>query len=64
MNGESKQEAATGNSPVEASFLAIERLTGMSVEMIEFNLEATGEGASSLGEVNIIAKYDLSLINI
>uniref|UniRef100_UPI0038F75504 alpha-isopropylmalate synthase regulatory domain-containing protein n=1 Tax=Streptomyces scabiei TaxID=1930 RepID=UPI0038F75504 len=40
INGESKQEAATGNGPVEASFLAIERLTGMAVEMIEFNLEA------------------------
>ncbi|MEH6397029.1 2-isopropylmalate synthase [Pseudoalteromonas sp.] len=58
IGGESKQEAATGNGPVEASFLAIERLTGMAVEMIEFNLEATGEGASSLGQVNIIAKYD------
>ena len=58
IDGESKQEAATGNGPVEASFLAIERLTGMSVEMIEYNLEATGQGASSLGQVNIIAKYD------
>ena len=58
IDGEAKQEAATGNGPVEASFAAIERLTGMSVEMIEYNLEATGQGASSLGQVNIIAKYD------
>ncbi|MCF2859270.1 2-isopropylmalate synthase [Pseudoalteromonas sp. SMS1] len=52
------QEAATGNGPVEAAFLAIERITGHAVEVIEYNLEATGQGASSLGQVNIIAKYD------
>ncbi|KZN46944.1 2-isopropylmalate synthase [Pseudoalteromonas luteoviolacea] len=52
------QEAATGNGPVEAAFLAIERITGQAVEVIEYNLEATGQGASSLGQVNIIAKFD------
>ncbi|KZN68096.1 2-isopropylmalate synthase [Pseudoalteromonas luteoviolacea] len=52
------QEAATGNGPVEAAFLAIERITGHAVEVIEYNLEATGQGASSLGQVNIIAKFD------
>jgi 2-isopropylmalate synthase len=58
VGGQSKQEAATGNGPVEASFKAIERITGMAVEVIEYNLDATGQGASSLGQVNIIAKYD------
>ncbi|WP_022945940.1 2-isopropylmalate synthase [Pseudoalteromonas ruthenica] len=55
--GEQRQEAATGNGPVEASFAAIARLTGMAVEVIEYNLDATGQGASSLGQVDIIAQY-------
>ncbi|WP_010604309.1 2-isopropylmalate synthase [Pseudoalteromonas maricaloris] len=58
LNGELKQEAATGNGPVEAAFLAIERITGMAVEVVEYNLDATGKGASSLGQVDIIAKFD------
>ncbi len=58
VGGEARQEAATGNGPVEASFKAIERITGMAVEVIEYNLDATGQGASSLGQVDIIAKYD------
>jgi 2-isopropylmalate synthase len=58
IGGVAHQEAATGNGPVEASFLAIERVTGMAVEVIEYNLDATGQGASSLGQVDIIAKYD------
>ncbi|MEJ6476117.1 2-isopropylmalate synthase [Pseudoalteromonas piscicida] len=58
QNGELKQEAATGNGPVEAAFLAIERITGMAVEVVEYNLDATGKGASSLGQVDIIAKFD------
>ena len=55
--GEQRQEAATGNGPVEASFAAIARLTGMAVEVIEYNLDATGQGASSLGQVDINAQY-------
>ncbi|WP_105190290.1 2-isopropylmalate synthase [Pseudoalteromonas sp. T1lg48] len=55
--GVEKQEAATGNGPVEASFAALARLTGMDVDVIEYNLDATGQGASSLGQVDIIAKY-------
>ncbi|WP_339141206.1 2-isopropylmalate synthase [Pseudoalteromonas galatheae] len=58
LNGELKQEAATGNGPVEAAFVAIERITGMAVEVVEYNLDATGKGASSLGQVDIIAKFD------
>ncbi|CCQ09285.1 2-isopropylmalate synthase [Pseudoalteromonas luteoviolacea B = ATCC 29581] len=58
IGGVMRQEAATGNGPVEASFLAIERLTNMGVELIEYNLDATGQGVSSLGQVDIIAKYD------
>lgn len=51
-------EAATGNGPVEASFKAIKRMTNMDIEIIEYNLDATGQGEGSLGQVDIIAKYD------
>ncbi|TMP30034.1 2-isopropylmalate synthase [Pseudoalteromonas rubra] len=58
MGEQLKQEAATGNGPVEAAFLALERITGKAVDIVEYNLDATGQGASSLGQVDMIAKYD------
>lgn len=57
ISGEHFSEAATGNGPVEASYKAIKRMTGMDIEIIEYNLDATGQGESSLGQVDIIAKY-------
>ncbi|ATC96055.1 2-isopropylmalate synthase [Pseudoalteromonas tunicata] len=58
IGGEKVSEAATGNGPVEASYKAIKRITAMDVEVIEYNLDATGAGESSLGQVDIIAKFD------
>ncbi|MGB0986408.1 MAG: alpha-isopropylmalate synthase regulatory domain-containing protein, partial [Pseudoalteromonas spongiae] len=58
IGGKEVTEAATGNGPVEASFKAIKRMTNMDVEIIEYNLDATGQGEGSLGQVDIIAKFD------
>ena len=58
IGGEQISEAATGNGPVEASYKALKRITGMEIEVIEYNLDATGAGESSLGQVDVIAKFD------
>jgi 2-isopropylmalate synthase len=58
IGGQKITEAATGNGPVEASFKAIKRITNLDIEIIEYNLDATGQGEESLGQVDIIAKFD------
>ncbi|TKP80025.1 alpha-isopropylmalate synthase regulatory domain-containing protein, partial [Enterococcus faecalis] len=47
-------EAATGNGPVEAAFQAIHRITGQPLKMVDYNLQAKGEGENALGQVDII----------
>lgn len=51
-------EAATGNGPVEAAFNAINRITNVNIEMIDYSLKAKGEGENALGQVDIIAVYN------
>ena len=50
-------EAATGNGPVEAAFQAIHRITGQPLKMVDYNLQAKGEGENALGQVDIIVEY-------
>ncbi len=50
-------EAATGNGPVEAAFSAIHRIAKLDVKMVDYNLQAKGEGENALGQVDIIAEY-------
>ncbi|MHB8061022.1 MAG: 2-isopropylmalate synthase [Ruminiclostridium sp.] len=46
-------EAATGDGPVDAAFNAIERATGVNVELIHYHIEAVTEGKDALGEVTV-----------
>ena len=46
-------EAATGDGPVDAVFNAIERATGLTFELMEYNLSAVTEGKDALGEVMV-----------
>ena len=50
-------EAATGNGPVEAAFQAVHRITKLDVNMVDYNLQAKGEGENALGQVDIIVEY-------
>lgn len=58
VEGVNKTEAATGNGPVEAAFQAITRITGISIRMVDFNLQAKGSGENALGQVDIIAEHE------
>ena len=51
-------EAATGNGPVEAAFQAIQRISKLSIKMVDFNLSAKGSGEEALGQVDIIAEFE------
>jgi len=46
-------EAATGDGPVDAAFNAIERATGMDVELVQYSIKAVTEGKDALGEVTV-----------
>jgi len=51
--GESVEEAATGDGPVDAVFNAIDRATGIAVTLKEFNVHAVTPGRKAMGEVSV-----------
>ncbi len=51
-------EAATGNGPVEAAFKAISQISNVDIEVINYSLNAKGEGENALGQVDLVAKYN------
>jgi 2-isopropylmalate synthase len=46
-------EAATGDGPIDAAFNAIDRATGVSLELDDYCLRAVTEGKDALGEVTV-----------
>ncbi|WP_031570010.1 2-isopropylmalate synthase [Rheinheimera texasensis] len=58
VGDETYTEAATGNGPVEAAFQAIHRIAKLEdAKMVDYNLQAKGEGENALGQVDIIIEY-------
>lgn len=55
---EVKSEAATGNGPVDAVYQAINRIAGIPVSMVKYQLSAKGHGENALGQVDIVAEYN------
>jgi len=51
-------EAATGNGPVEAAFNAVNQISNVDLEIVDYSLKAKGEGENALGQVDIVAKYN------
>lgn len=56
--GEITTETATGNGPVEAAYQALQRISHLKVNMVDYNLTAKGRGEDALGQVDIIAEYE------
>ncbi|MBI4594841.1 MAG: 2-isopropylmalate synthase [Candidatus Tectomicrobia bacterium] len=46
-------EAACGNGPVDAAFLCINRLTGLKVNLLSYDLNAITKGADAQGEATV-----------
>jgi 2-isopropylmalate synthase len=51
-------DAATGNGPVDAVCKAIERATGVTAKLDDFNVHSVTEGLDSIGEVVIRIEQD------
>lgn len=59
IDGESITESAIGNGPVDAAFNAIIKATGITgLDIVDFKLDSTGEGADALAQVSVIATYN------
>jgi 2-isopropylmalate synthase len=52
-NGEKVQDASIGDGPVDAIYSAIQRLTGVRVNLTDYRIRAVTEGKEALGEVQI-----------
>ena len=57
-NGNVKEVTATAAGPVEASFSALEQVTGISLTLRHFELRSATVGDDALGEANVNAEFD------
>ena len=52
------QEASCGTGPVDAAYKAIDKITGIKVELKDYTLRAVSGGEDAQGEVNVKVNYD------
>ena len=52
-DGETQEDAAIGDGPVDAIYRAINRVTGVTNQLTEFSVKAVTEGIDAQGEVTI-----------
>jgi 2-isopropylmalate synthase len=55
--GKVSQDAATGDGPVDAAAKAIERLTGRSGQLLDYQLRAVTRGKDAMGEVSVSVDF-------
>lgn len=55
---ETREEAATGDGPVDAVFRAIERASGVSARLVEYTVTAVTPGKQALGETSVVVEID------
>jgi len=56
--GEARRDAATGDGPVDAIFRAVERLTGVSLQLTDYQIRSVTGGKEAQGEVRLEARYE------
>jgi len=56
-SGEVKQDAACGDGPVDAVYKTIDRITGVSGKLVDYNIRALTGGKDALGEVLLSADF-------
>ncbi|MBN1521311.1 MAG: 2-isopropylmalate synthase [Candidatus Aureabacteria bacterium] len=47
------QDAACGDGPVDATYKAIERISGIQVELVDYSIKSVTRGKDALGEVSL-----------
>jgi 2-isopropylmalate synthase len=58
VDGRGADEAATGDGPVEAAFKALERATGIELELQNFEVHSVTMGEDAQGEVTVTVEYN------
>ena len=56
-SGKPLQDAACGDGPVDACYKTIDRLTGLSPELVDYGLHAVTKGKDALGEVTVKLRH-------
>ena len=56
------QEAAYGDGPVDATYKAIDKITGVKVELADYSLQAATKGKDAMGEVLVRIKSNDHII--
>jgi 2-isopropylmalate synthase len=57
-DGQIVQDAATGDGPVDAVYSAVQRITGVTVRLKDYQLRAVTSGRDAQGEVTIEIEHD------
>ncbi len=52
------QEASTGDGPVDAAFRAIDRITNLPLQLLDYQLHSVTRGKDAIGEVVIRVQHD------
>jgi len=55
---ETYTDAATGNGPVDAAYQAIERITGVSLELEDYSLRSISIGKDAVGEATVKVRHN------
>ncbi len=50
-------EAAVGNGPIEASFMAVDKISKMELQLMNYQVKSASEGRDALGEVVVRVRY-------
>jgi 2-isopropylmalate synthase len=56
-DGAKVQEVAAGDGPVDAVFKAIERITGITVKLRDYQITSVSKGEDAQGEVSIEVEH-------
>jgi 2-isopropylmalate synthase len=57
--GKTIEDAACGDGPVDACYRTIDRLTGISPELVDYSLRSVTKGKDALGEVTVKLRLPL-----
>jgi 2-isopropylmalate synthase len=58
VDGVLRQEAASGEGPVDATFKAIDKVTGVGVALRNYTLNAVSGGTDAMGEVTVHIEFE------
>lgn len=60
--GNTYQEAACGDGPVDACYKAIDKITGIKAQLLDYSLRAISAGKDALGEVTVKISYKKNIL--